>query len=480
MNQNSKRGAISFLPFAWVCLACGCDGRSDADEPTPESRQSTTAVVEQRKSAGGASIDRSVTSSSPAVATPTQEVAPPQTQAPPRKPTAGIDIQSAERELVAKHKLGSDQTINNYRAPVSHSYYVTADLLIREDSKEPIPALQFWIRKVVNRGNRTDLHPSEYSWHVELTVPYIKDLLHFIDEFERRKGDGYQGAPDVRAEFNWLRLSKDGHYGESVKMRWPTFEKDRHFMDEYSPWIKADIYGMQEVLRAMLFRLQPDSMHGREMPLEALNGTWDGFADWGEVKFSNGSATYGMSSEYQFFKLQDDAAAEGKTQDGKMTVTDAGNGVFEGTWIDSPKLQGSLSIKLSADGELARVDWKSADGSLHGTDIFVRESSYAPPAQKHTAKELSIADLDGTWGGSADWGQVVLKGGVGTYSATYGGSPGQIHVKSLDVTGLRGTWGEDEKHHGALVINMSEDRASIQIEWSDGKRSGSSSLTKVQ
>jgi hypothetical protein len=63
------------------------------------------------------------------------------------------------------------------------------------------------------------------------------------------------------------------------------------------------------------------------------------------------------------------------------------------------------------------------------------------------------SQLDGTWTG-VDWGKVTLDGLNGTYSDTYGKTPGQIHLTAQTNGTYSGTWSEGTVRFGTLELRF--------------------------
>jgi hypothetical protein len=67
-------------------------------------------------------------------------------------------------------------------------------------------------------------------------------------------------------------------------------------------------------------------------------------------------------------------------------------------------------------------------------------------------------DLTGAWdGSSSEWGKVDLRGTQGTYTDTYGSSPGAISLERTAPRTYQGIWKENEVHGGTLKFTLSED-----------------------
>ena len=72
--------------------------------------------------------------------------------------------------------------------------------------------------------------------------------------------------------------------------------------------------------------------------------------------------------------------------------------------------------------------------------------------QQHRAEPAP----EGAWTGK-DWGQVVFIGEKGTYTDTFGTSPGTIALRKTGERTYEGTWGEYPKRHGTLSLTLSAD-----------------------
>lgn len=72
--------------------------------------------------------------------------------------------------------------------------------------------------------------------------------------------------------------------------------------------------------------------------------------------------------------------------------------------------------------------------------------------------------LEGIWSGK-DWGQVVFVDGKGTYTDTYGSSPGVIQLQEIGPRAYEGTWGESLERHGKLTLTLSDDGQSANGSW---------------
>jgi outer membrane protein assembly factor BamB len=81
-----------------------------------------------------------------------------------------------------------------------------------------------------------------------------------------------------------------------------------------------------------------------------LTGAWDG-GDWGEVLVDGEHAVY---------------SANCRTGQGRMLLHVTGHKTYDGTWGESDRRYGTLSVTVSDDGHTAKGTWKASEGAALG------------------------------------------------------------------------------------------------------------------
>ncbi len=83
---------------------------------------------------------------------------------------------------------------------------------------------------------------------------------------------------------------------------------------------------------------------------------------------------------------------------------------------------------------------------------------------QNAGKGGDATGIDGEWEGGL-WGKVLLEGGRGTYENTLEAGPGKITYRATGERRFAGTWWEDEKYHGTLTLELSEDGRTFKGKW---------------
>lgn len=96
------------------------------------------------------------------------------------------------------------------------------------------------------------------------------------------------------------------------------------------------------------------------------------------------------------------------------------------------------------------------------------------PAKAEETGVGAEQELTGAWNGDAgradDWGTVNLKstenGYLGTYTATFNGSPGSVTFHKTATGKYKGLWWEsDLKRYGSCELTVSPDGGTITLAW---------------
>lgn len=293
----------------------------------------------------------------------------------PGAATIAQSIESKKYESVARIRIGERTTPTSDQSSFDSVYFAVAEIYFTKKGSEwyHAPQLSFYddgtLHDYDSRTNRVETSKThrQYIFGIPLKQAEIPAMIAFIDKFQR---EPVATSDSVTGRLGHLKLRKTRF---STYLLYPEIVNDRWVFGAYSHYERVDLRRLKLALFALQFRLDSDSLHDASNPLSALDGSWDGGRDWGEVKFKAGNGTY--SATYS-------------GEPGLLKVKPEESGVFQGTWSEptlrpaphlrvanstTPVRHGTFTSHVSKGGQLVRLAWKSSDGKSSGTDILVRK-----------------------------------------------------------------------------------------------------------